>query len=204
VKTVCLDPGHGGKDPGFQIGSNPEKKYALLLAQEIRELLKTAGMNVVLTRSSDYYVPLETRPVIARQRSADLFVSLHFNSSEESRSQVKGVEVYSLTPPGAFSTNARGEGDTRWVPGNRNDEKNMQLAYQVQKSILKNLTVEDRGLKRARFAVLRDATMPAILIEGGFLSHPTEGKNISDPAYRRRMARAITDGILTYKKTVNG
>jgi N-acetylmuramoyl-L-alanine amidase len=80
----------------------------------------------------------------------------------------------------------------------------MLLAYEMQKSYTKNLTVEDRGVKRARFQVLREATMPAILIEGGFMSHPAEGKKIYDPAYRKQMARAIVEGILAYKKAVKG
>jgi N-acetylmuramoyl-L-alanine amidase len=112
------------------------------------------------------------------------------------------VEIFCCSPAGATSTNARGEGDTRWVVGNRNDEKNMLLAYEMQRAYGKNLAVEDRGVKRARFQVLREATMPAILIEGGFMSHPSEGKKIYDPAYRKQMARAIVNGILGYKKVV--
>jgi len=204
VKTICIDPGHGGKDPGNRAGSNEEKKYTLLLAQETSAQLKAAGFNVVLTRSSDTFVDLPARPEVARRRNADLFVSLHFNSTEDGRNEVKGTEIYALTPAGATSTNARGEGDTRWVVGNRNDEKNMLLAYQMQKSYTKNLDVEDRGVKRARFQVLREVTVPAILIEGGFMSHPTEARKIYDPAYRKQMAHSIVDGILAYKKILQG
>jgi N-acetylmuramoyl-L-alanine amidase len=204
IKTICIDPGHGGNDPGFQVGSNDEKKYTFLLAQEARTQLKAAGFNVVFTRNTDVKIPLEERPVIARKAGADLFVSLHFNATEQGRNDVKGTEIFCLTPAGAFSTNARGEGDTRWVIGNRNDEKNMLLAYQMQKSYEKNLGVEDRGVKRARFQVLREATMPAILIEGGFMSHPAEGKKIYDPVYRKQMARAIVEGILAYQKAIKG
>jgi N-acetylmuramoyl-L-alanine amidase len=204
VKTICIDPGHGGKDPGNRAGSNEEKKYTLLLAQEVSAELKAAGFKVYLTRSSDTFVDLPTRPEIARRRAADLFVSLHFNSTEEGRNDVKGTEIYCLTPAGATSTNARGEGDTHWVEGNRNDEKNMLLAYQMQKSYEKTMSVEDRGVKRARFQVLREAAMPAILIEGGFMSHPTEGKKIYESAYRKQMAHAIVEGILAYKKAVKG
>lgn len=204
IETICIDPGHGGRDPGNRAGSNEEKKYTLLLAQEASAQLKAAGFEVFLTRSSDTFVDLPTRPEIAHKRGADLFVSLHFNSTEESRNEVKGTEIFCCTPSGATSTNARGEGDTRGVVGNRNDEKNMLLAYQMQKSYEKNLGVEDRGVKRARFQVLREATMPAILIEGGFMSHPAEGKKIYDPAYRKQMARAIVEGILAYQKSSEG
>jgi N-acetylmuramoyl-L-alanine amidase len=204
VDTICLDPGHGGKDPGNRAGSNEEKKYTLLLAQEAAAQLKAAGFKVYLTRNNDSFVDLSSRPEIAHKRGVDLFVSLHFNSTEDGRSEVKGTEIFCCTPAGATSTNARGEGDTRWVVGNRNDEKNMLLAYQMQKSYGRNLSVEDRGVKRARFQVLREATMPAILIEGGFMSHPSEGRKIYDAAYRKQMAKAIVDGILAYKKAVKG
>ena len=114
------------------------------------------------------------------------------------------METYCLTPAGAFSSNAGGEGSTGWVTGNRNSEKNLLLAYQLQKSLVQTLSPEDRGVKRARFEVLRLATVPAVLIEGGFMSHPAEGRKILDPAYRKKMARAIVDGILAYKRAVKG
>ncbi len=204
VRTICLDAGHGGNDPGFRVGSSEEKRHTLLLAQEVRDQLKRAGFSVTLTRTTDVKVPLELRPELARRRAADLFVSLHFNASEEARNQVRGVEVYCCTPAGATSFNAGGEGDTRWVPANRNDDKNMLLAYELQKSIVKNLQANDRGVKRARFKVLREAAMPAVLIEAGFLSHPVEGKKIADPAYRRQMAQAIVGGIVAYRQKVKG
>jgi N-acetylmuramoyl-L-alanine amidase len=204
IKTICLDPGHGGRDSGNRVGSNEEKKYTLLLAQEVGNQLQRAGFKVLFTRTSDTFVDLPDRPLLANRRRADLFVSLHFNSIETSRSEVNGVETYSITPAGTTSTNARGEGDTRWVSGNGNDEKNLLLAYQVQKFLTRELAVEDRGLRRARFAVLRDAAMPAILIESGFMSHPVEGRKIFDAAYRRQLARAIVDGVLAYKRIVKG
>ncbi len=203
IKTICIDPGHGGKDPGFQVGNNDEKKYTLLLAQNVRELLQEAGLKVIMTRSTDYYSTPESRPELARERKADLFVSLHFNAFPGSTA-VKGIETYCLTPAGAYSSNSGGEGVTRWVSGNRNNEKNMLLAYQVHRAMMKRLGAEDRAVKRARWKVLTDATMPAILIEGGFMSNPGEGKKIFDPGYRRQMARAIVDGILAYKKILNG
>jgi N-acetylmuramoyl-L-alanine amidase len=80
----------------------------------------------------------------------------------------------------------------------------MLLAYEIQKALVTKVDVEDRGVKRARYAVLREAAMPAVLVEGGFMSHPAEGKNIFSAAYRKKMARAIADAILAYKKDVNG
>lgn len=133
VKSICIDPGHGGNDPGYQFGSNDEKKYTLLLAQEVRAELKAAGFKVTTTRTTDVKIPLEERAAIAHRQGADLFISLHFNASETARNEVKGTEIFCCTPAGATSTNARGEGDTRWVVGNRHDEKNVLLAYEMQK-----------------------------------------------------------------------
>ena len=203
VKTVCLDPGHGGKDPGNEIGSNQEKEYTLLLAKEVRAQLARAGFKVSLTRSTDSFIELPGRPELAKRRRADLFLSLHFNAADAGRSTVQGAEVYCLTPAGAASTNARGEGNGEGsFPGNRHNDQNLFLGYQVQKALMRNLTVEDRGVRRARFAVLRDAVMPAVLIEAGFLSHPVEGRQILSAAYRHRIARAIVEGLLAYKRIV--
>src|SRR4051812_22706612 len=159
IKTICLDPGHGGRDPGNHAGPNQEKKYTLLLAQELRAQLLKAGFKVILTRTSDEFIELSDRPDIAKRRGADLFVSLHFNAFPQS--SVRGAEVYCLTPAGAASTNARGEGGgSGSFPGNRFNPRNMLLAYDVQKSLVRSLSVEDRGVHRARFAVLRGAAMP--------------------------------------------
>lgn len=201
VRTICLDPGHGGRDPGNQVGSNQEKKYTLLLAKEVRDQLSRAGLRVTLTRTDDRYVDLSERPDVARRRDADLFVSLHFNSADASRDVVKGAEVYCLTPLGASSTNSRGEGSAApWSTGNRNNERNLILAYEIQQALRHNLATEDRGVRRARFEVLRYASMPAVLIEAGFMSHPVEGRKIFSSDYRRTMARAIVEGVLRYKR----
>ena len=205
VRNICLDPGHGGRDPGNLGGSAREKNYTLLLARELNEQLTKLGFNVTMTRSSDTFIELPDRPDIARKRNADLFVSLHFNAVGGSGNNVRGAEVYCLTPAGAASTNARGEGaGAGWFRGNHFNDKNMFLAWLVQKALTRSLGAEDRGVHRARFAVLREAAMPAVLIEGGFLSNPGEAKKILDPAYRRQMARAIADSILAYKKTLEG
>ncbi len=203
IKTICLDPGHGGKDPGNRVGSNEEKQYTLLLAQELRTQLARIGLKVTLTRSTDTFIELPTRTELAKRRRADLFVSLHFNAAETGRSSVQGSEVYCLTPVGASSTNARGEGAGAGAfPGNRYNDQNLFLAFQMQRALTRNLAVEDRGVRRARFAVLRDAVMPAVLIEAGFMSHPAEGRKIFTAAYRQKMVRAIVEGLQAYKRAV--
>ncbi len=204
VKTVCLDPGHGGKDPGNQVGANQEKRYTLLLAQEVREQLARTGLKVVLTRSGDTLLELPDRPALAKRKKADLFLSLHFNAARSNRGVVQGAEVFCLTPAGVASTNADGKGaDAGSFPGNRHNSLNLFLAYQVQRALTRNLPVEDRGVRRARFAVLRDSAMPAVLIEAGFMSHPAEGRRIFTAAYRQRIARAIVEGVLAYKKVAD-
>src|SRR6185503_3366637 len=118
-------------------------------------------------------------------------------------SAVKGAETYCMTPVRASSTNARGEGAGAGAyPGNRFDPKNMLLAYQLQTAITEKAGAEDRGVKRARFRVLREAAMPAVLIEAGFMTNPSDGKRIYDPALRRQLAQAIVDGVLAYKRQV--
>lgn len=201
VRVVCLDPGHGGKDPGNLDGKNQEKKYTLLLAQEVASMLKEAGIRTIFTRSSDRFIELPSRPEVANRNRADLFLSLHFNSAPVK--SVSGIEVYCLTPAGASSTNARGEGaSARNFPGNAQNEKNVLLAYELQRSLLRRLSAEDRGVHRARFSVLRDARMPAVLVEGGFMTHAAEGRKLATASYRQEMARAIVLGVEGYRRIV--
>ncbi len=199
IRTICLDPGHGGNDSGKQASGHLEKKYTLKLAEELREKLVDVGFKVVFTRTTDKAVELADRPDFARRKGADLFVSLHFNSFASADAQ--GVEVYCLTPAGASSTNARGEGaESTSYPGNKMNSKNMLLAYQLQKNLTRNLGLDDRGVRRARFVVLKTATMPAVLIEGGFMTNAEELKRITDTERRKEMAAAIVDGILAFKR----
>ncbi len=205
ISIICLDPGHGGKDTGYRVGwifPRNEKTYTLALALELRQQLLKAGFGVVMTRDKDVYPELAVRADIANRKGADLFVSLHFNSFSRDPKSVSGPETYCITPVGAASSNdaeARGLG-SRASPGNRVEEKSLLLAYQVQRTLVRNLGATDRSVRRARFEVLRSAEMPAILIEAGYMSHPVEGKKIFTDAYRRQMATAIVKGILNYQQ----
>ena len=204
ITTICLDPGHGGKDTGNHTFWRSEKTYPLALALELRDQLQKARFNVIMTRSKDAYVELPDRPALANRRGADLFVSLHFNATPTGKNEVEGPQTYCITPVGASSTDAQGEGaNFGATTANRAEQKSLLLAYQVQKSLVRNLSAKDRGVRRARYAVLRDATMPAILIEGGYMTHPVESKKIYNAAYRHQMAQAIVIGILTYQRLVS-
>lgn len=201
VRSICIDAGHGGHDPGNHEGKFYEKRYTLLLAQELQRQLKAAGLRATLLRSTDTYHDPNDRANDARRQKADVLVSLHFNSV--STASVKGIETYCMTPAQTSSTNARGEGaNTGAYAANQYDSHNVLLAWHVQKALVNALPSPDRGVRRARFAVLRFSALPAILIEGGFMSNSSEMQNIASAAYRKKMAAAIARGIQDYKKAV--
>lgn len=208
VTTICLDPGHGGKDTGNRVVgflTHNEKTYTLALGLELKRQLTLAGFHVIMTRTRDVFVELPDRPALANRDRADLFISLHFNAVGEK--DVAGPQTYCITPVGAASSNSHGESaefgssiGTGPTVANRCEDKSLLLAYQVEKSLVQNLHANDQSVKRARFAVLRDATMPAILIEGGFMTNPLEGKRIYSADYRRQMAAAIVKAVQAYQK----
>ncbi len=204
--TICIDPGHGGKDVGYRIGhfwnAHNEKTYTLALALELKQQLQKAGFNVILTRDKDTYPQLAERAETANRRGADLFLILHFNCFTGNPSAVQGPETYCMTPVGAASSNDSGGAGagSRAYPANRVEEKSLLLAYQVQRALVKNLGATDRSVRRARYEVMRLAEMPTAYIEGGYMSHPTEGQKIFDSKYRQQMAAAIVKAIANYKK----
>lgn len=201
IQSICLDPGHGGTDPGYEISGHKEKTYTLLLAQELSAQLTRAGFKVSLTRTADTSLELADRTDLAKRRGADLFVSVHFNAFPRDPASVQGAEVYCLPPAGAPASN--GGAAQSWVAGNQNGAKNLFLAYQVQKALTKGPDgAQDRSVRWGHLAVLKTATMPAVLIESGYMSNPAEGKKIFDAAYRKQLAKRIVDGILAYKKAV--
>jgi N-acetylmuramoyl-L-alanine amidase len=200
IQVICIDPGHGGKDTGKVDGSNYEKKYTLLLAQEVAAQLQPFNVKVVMTRTKDETLELSDRPDIARRKKADLFVSLHYNAASP---DINGVEVYCLSPAGMASSNeGGGRANKMACPGNSLNSENMLLAHLVHRQILRGTGIVDRGLKRSRFAVLRTARMPAILIECGFMTNKGDARKIADPAFRKKMAQSIVNGIIAYKRTV--
>lgn len=204
ASVVLLDPGHGADDPGaISSGKIEEKTLNLDLARRIRAKLANAGVRAILTRDSDRALSLSERTGLIRRHGAHAFVSLHFNSTS-SRS-IYGIETYAL-PPRGYSATAGGESSSRRTgsyTGNRYDAANMALAYQIHRSMRIWLgTSHDRGIRRARFQVLREATCPAVLVECGFMSHVTTESNLRSPAYLDTLAQRISDGIVAYVKAV--
>ncbi|HWF20207.1 MAG TPA: N-acetylmuramoyl-L-alanine amidase, partial [Verrucomicrobiae bacterium] len=194
-RVIVIDPGHGGTDTGTSNVANGhfEKEFTLDLARRLQALLAADGWTVLLTRTSDVYVSLPNRVAFAEQHKAGLFISLHFNSSFPDR-QEAGLETYCLTPHGMRSTLTRGFADNPSLtfPNNNFDAENLEFAASVHREILKINGHLDRGLRRARFlGVLQGQNRPAFLVEGGYISNPTEARKIADPAYRQKLAEAI-------------
>lgn len=173
---VMIDPGHGGKDPGaIGIGGLREKDVILPISKKVAEILRKNGVNAVLTRNTDYFVSLKGRVVMAERRDADLFVSIHANSMGLSRPDINGLEVY------------------YYNSGKR-------LADTVRKGITRKVKIRDRGIRRARFYVLRKTSMPAILVETGYVTGREDAGKLKQTWFRNQMAEGIADGILRYLK----
>ncbi|MDV3002240.1 MAG: N-acetylmuramoyl-L-alanine amidase LytC [Chroococcopsis gigantea SAG 12.99] len=165
--------GHGGKDPGaIGIGGIQEKDIILPISQEVARILEQQNIQVMLTRNSDYFVSLEGRTQMANRANADLFVSIHANSMGKGRPDVNGLEVYYF-------------GDRR-------------LADVIYRNILRSVSIQDRGVRRARFYVLRTSNMPSTLVEVGFVTGGQDARNLSNRDYRNQMAAAIARGIIEY------
>lgn len=216
LRTIVVDAGHGGRDPGKEnkrLKVN-EKEMALDTAKRLKRVLELQGYRVILTRDLDQHLDktkagdLRRRAEIANEVKADLFISLHYNAVGARAQKVSGVEVYTLTPQTQFSTadpqQKDQEGAAVRLIGNTNDHWNTVIGYQVQRRMIKALGATDRGLKHARWAVLRFAECPAILIESGFLSNDSEARKIMQPGYRQQIAEAIGDAVQTYGNIVAG
>jgi N-acetylmuramoyl-L-alanine amidase len=200
VQTVVLDPGHGGYDKGQVSRYGYEKDFALDVARKLRPLLQAKGLRVIMTREGDYFVPLEVRAQIANAARDSIFVSIHFNATNDDPNAT-GFEIFSFTPRGAPSTSdsAVAPSALSTQPGSTVDAQSMALSACIYHSLLGHIPEYDRGIKRARFAVLRLTKVPAVLIEGGFLTERGECKLIAQKEWRAKLARAISVGIESYR-----
>ncbi|HEX9281174.1 MAG TPA: N-acetylmuramoyl-L-alanine amidase [Candidatus Udaeobacter sp.] len=200
IQTVVLDPGHGGHDKGQVSRYGAEKDFALDVARKLRPILQAKGLRVIMTREGDYFVPLEVRAKIANSARNSIFVSIHFNATNDDPNAT-GFEIFSFTPRGAPSTSDRNvaAGSFNMQPGSSVDAQSVALSACIYHSVLGHLPEYDRGIKRARFAVLRLTKVPAVLIEGGFLTERGESKLISNKDWRAKLAGAIGIGIESYR-----
>src|SRR5437867_9998468 len=200
VQTVVLDPGHGGHDKGQVSRYGCEKDFALDVARKLRPILQAKGMRVIMTREGDYFVPLEVRAQIANRTRDAIFVSIHFNATNDDPNAT-GFEIFSFTPRGAPSTSdgTAAASSVNVQPGSSVDAQSLALSACVYHSLIGHIPEYDRGIKRARFAVLRLTKVPAVLIEGGFLTERGESKLISNKDWRAKLAGAIGVGIESYR-----
>jgi N-acetylmuramoyl-L-alanine amidase len=200
VQTIVLDPGHGGFDKGAISPYGYEKDYALDVARQLRPLLQAKGFRVIMTRESDVFVPLELRAHIANNTRDSIFVSLHFNATDRDPAAT-GFEIYSLTPRGAPSTYEDNLtlAAVNIQNGNPVDNASIELSSCIYHSLLGHIGEFDRGIKRARFAVLRLTKVPAVLVEGGFLTERGESRLIATPEWRKKLADAICIGIDNFR-----
>src|SRR5437764_5265295 len=200
VQTVVLDAGHGGHDKGQVSRYGCEKDFALDVARKLRPILQAKGMRVIMTREGDYFVPLEVRANIANAARNSIFVSIHFNATNDDPNAT-GFEIFSFTPRGAPSTSdgTAAASSVNVQPGSSVDAQSLALSACIYHSVLGHLREYDRGIKRARFAVLRLTKVPAVLIEGGFLTERGESKLISNKDWRAKLAGSIGIGIESYR-----
>lgn len=217
---IVIDPGHGGKDPGaIGVGGLEEKDVVLDVAKRLRTLLsRQSRVDVTLTRSDDRFVSLEARTIVAAERRADLFISIHANSSP--RRETKGLETYVLGKSSDAAAHATAErenaapGQTaqdldaliQTILGDLSDttreEQSLELAHTVKESVVhgigKRYDVVDLGIKRAPFYVLLNTGMPGILSEIAFLSNPDDARRLANPSFRQHVAEALAAGVMKY------
>lgn len=221
TRRVIIDAGHGGKDPGA-LGPRgiKEKNVVLDIAKRVKRLLeKEKGYEVIMTRSSDKYLSLEKRTVLANSNKANLFVSIHVNAHRNKR--VKGLETYLLNWTDdaeamrvaarenkiSFKRMRQSRSEVGLILAslqlqNKRDES-LKLAHLVQNSMISSLdrrykSVIDLGVKQALFYVLVGAEMPSVLVETSFITNYSEARRLSSPRYRQHVAEGIASGIKSY------
>jgi N-acetylmuramoyl-L-alanine amidase len=220
LRTIVIDAGHGGKDPGT-IGKSGlrEKDVNLDIAKRLAKMLKDAGVNVIMTRSNDSFVPLSRRAEVANRAKADLFISIHANANRVR--SLNGFEVYYVSTKANDSKRAQESArnvaldlDRSYFAGNSltlkaiiwdllytyNRAESVELCRSLCRNIGRDLNTKVRGVKNANFQVLRDARMPAVLIEIGFLSNPGEERQLKNNFYRQEVAEALKQGIEDYSR----
>jgi N-acetylmuramoyl-L-alanine amidase len=220
INTIVLDPGHGGKDTGARAWGIREKDIVLQIAKRVRDKLKANGVNVIMTRETDRFIPLPGRAMITNKSNADLFISIHANASP-SRDPY-GFEVYYLSEAlddnaraaqilenadlqyeeNAIFPNKNSKDPTVWdLVLTENRKESLELAKLILKNVHQSRLTSTRGVKGARFHVLKWTDKPAILIETGFVTNWQEVRKLTNARYQDALATQITRGILEYKES---
>lgn len=217
VSRIVIDPGHGGHDPGAQARGVSEAELVLDVSLRLEKLLqKTPGVEVILTRRSDEFVPLQERTAIANREGADLFLSIHANASASP--QAHGVETYFLNFANNLSAAAVAARENaasgqamgvlpdfvKAIALNNKLDESRDLATAVQRSMIEQLrpanrTLKDLGVKQAPFVVLIGAAMPSVLAEISFVTNPQEARLLKSGGYRQRIAEALNDALRKYR-----
>lgn len=199
IPTVVIDAGHGGHDNGASRNGLLEKNLTLDTALRLEKKLRARGFPVVLTRRDDRFLELTERSDIANRIPRALFVSVHFNDNTSASGD--GVETYyasEKTVPGGGGWSLVGW--FREKPEAPPADNGLGLARAVQDAVVGGLGAVDRGVKQARYVVIRQTRCPAVLVEGGFLNNPEQAREIAKPVYRERLAAAIAEGISAYQR----
>lgn len=191
-KIVYLDAGHGGYDPGASYFGISEKSLTLAIQSRVKAKLEAEGYQVVTTRTSDTYVDLIDRSRAANASESDIFVSIHINASGSSAAQ--GIETYYYQPYAEYPSRINATYHANPTRLSMSDT----LANAIQSSLINATGAQNQGVKRQTFAVLRETTAPAVLLELGFLSNPQEAARLNTSAYQETLANAIVAGIKSY------
>jgi N-acetylmuramoyl-L-alanine amidase len=216
VDCIVIDPGHGGKDIGAKGYDNRyfEKQATLAIASKVVRLLREQpGLTVLMTRDRDYFVTLKGRTQYANKHKADLFVSIHCNSTPRSKAgNASGTEIWVYSPKkknhyADFETSQENTGGDDFgifsdLSYQRYYQRSYSVAENVEEYINKRLGQHIRRVQPANFYVLGRVNMPSILIETAFISNPREEFKLEDPDWQDNMAKAIADGILSYRDIV--
>ena len=201
VKTTLIDPGHGGNDRGAAGASHTEKALTLQVAKRLYRILSKMGYRVYMTRVNDRKLELSDRARVSNSIKADLFISIHMNAAKNRN--VRGIETFALTAPGSPSSGSKQIQYTKYA-GNTAANNSMSLAWYVQNMLIRNTKAVDRGVKRARFVVLRETRCPSILVECGFISNRNEEYLLGNANYQERLAQSIALGVYYYHLNLRG
>lgn len=197
--TVILDPGHGGHDSGARGIYGYEKDFALKLAFAVKTDLEKRGLKVVMTRRDDTFLSLGARVAYANKIPNSIYVSLHFNSGSSSAT---GIETFALTPQGASSVYGARSVDVYSFNGNQRDSENIALATAIHASVVHHFRFVDRGVKRARWYVLKGLERPGVLFEGGFVTNASDAKFIAADNFRQELAATLGQAIMNYRRAL--